>query len=95
MHGLFSSCSKWGRVSSCDVRAFHYCGFSYCRAQVLGNLGFSSCRSRDLEYILSGCGTCVLLLRGMWDAPESGIELAYLAVVGRFFISELPGKPEH
>ena len=95
LHGLFSICCKWGWVSSCGVRAFHCCGFSHCRAQVLGYVGFSSCSSQDLKYVLSSCGTRVLLLCGMWDPPGSGIELVYLELVGRFFISELPGNPEH
>ena len=92
---VFPCCSKQQLLSSWGMRISHRGGFSHCRAQVLGYLGFSSCSSRDLEYVLSSCGTWVLLLCGMWDPPGSGIELVYLELVGRFFISELPGKPEH
>ena len=75
------------------MRASHCCGFSHCRAQVLGYLGFSSCSSQDLEYVLSSCGTRVLLLCGMWDPPGSGIELVYLELVGRFLSLSYQGIP--
>ena len=39
---VFSSFSKWGLLSSCDVQASHCCGLSCCRAQALGHAGFSS-----------------------------------------------------
>ena len=32
----FSSCGKWGLLSSYDTGAFHCSGFSCCRAQALG-----------------------------------------------------------
>ena len=35
----FSSCSKWGLLSSCCAQASHCGGFSCCRAQALGVMG--------------------------------------------------------
>ena len=46
LHGLFSSCSEQGLLSSCSVRASHCSDFSRCRAQALGHPGFSSCSSQ-------------------------------------------------
>ena len=43
LRGLFSNCSKQGLVSSCDRQASQCSGFSYCRAQALGQGGFSTC----------------------------------------------------
>ena len=40
------------------------------------------------------CGTWASLLRGMWDLPRLGIELASPALAGRFFITKPPRKPE-
>ena len=39
---LSSSCPKRELLSSCDVRASHCGGFSYCGARALGHAGFSS-----------------------------------------------------
>ena len=36
---LFSSCGKWGLLSSSDSWASHRCGFSRCRAPTLGHSG--------------------------------------------------------
>ena len=46
MHGLFSSCGKWGPLSRCSEQASHCSGFSCCSAWVLGHTGFSSCAMR-------------------------------------------------
>ena len=35
LHGLFSSCSKWGLLSSCSQPASRCSGFSCCRARAL------------------------------------------------------------
>ena len=63
-HGLFSSCSEWGLLSSCGAQASHFRGFSYYRALALGHAGFSSCgawlrscSSWALEHRLNGYGT--------------------------------------
>ena len=44
LRGLFSSCREQGILSICVAQVSH-CGggFSWCRAWVLGHLGFSSC----------------------------------------------------
>ena len=52
---LFSSCGKWGLLSSCGVRASHCSGFSCCRARALGHTGFSCCDLQALEHRLGSC----------------------------------------
>ena len=39
----FFSCCEWTLLSSCDAWASHCSGFTYCKAQPLGYMGFSSC----------------------------------------------------
>lgn len=46
LHNLFSSCGKQALTSICGTRASHGCGFSCCRARVLGHAGFSGCNER-------------------------------------------------
>ena len=48
--GPFSSCSKSGLLSSCVVRVSHHSGFSRCRTQALGYVGFSSWGAWALEH---------------------------------------------
>ena len=79
--GLFSRCGEWGLLSSGGARAFHHGGFPCCRAQALGQAGFSS------------HAPWALLLPGMWDLPGSGIEPVSPALAGGFFTAESPGKP--
>ena len=79
--GVFSRCGEWGLLSSCGARAFHHGGFPCCRAQALGQAGFSS------------HAPWALLLPGMWDLPGSGIEPVSPALAGGFFTAESPGKP--
>ena len=55
--------------------------------------GFSSCSSWALEHRLSICGTRGQWLHSMWDPPRPGIESVFPAQSGRFFTTELPGKP--
>ena len=62
----FSSCGKWGLVSSRGVQASHCGGFSGFRAWILGARapvvaahGLSSCGSWALEHRLNNCGTQV------------------------------------
>ena len=88
---LFPSCVEWGLLSSCEVWASHYGGFSCCKAQTLM---FTDCRSRGspgLEHRLSGAWA--ELPRGMWDLPEPGAEPVSPALACGFFITEPPGKP--
>ena len=42
MHGLVSSCSKWGLRFSYGARASHYSSFSCWGTQALGHAGFNS-----------------------------------------------------
>jgi len=44
----FSSCGEWGLLSSFGAWAFHFGGFSCCRAWGLGCWGFSRCGTCDL-----------------------------------------------
>ena len=50
LRGLFSGFSEHKLFSSCSVRASHWVGFSYYRAQALGLAGFSSGTSQDREH---------------------------------------------
>ena len=55
--------------------------------------GLSSGGSRAVEQRLSSCGARVQLLHGIWDPPRPGPEPTSAATAGRFFTTELPGKP--
>ena len=55
--GLFYSCSHWEHCSLVTALVSHYNGFSCCRTQALGSMGFSNCRVWALEHRLSSCGT--------------------------------------
>ena len=54
----------------------------------------SCCGSQAREHRLSINDTQAMLLCSMWDLPRSGIEPMSPALAGRFFTSELPGKPQ-
>ena len=82
-----------GVSCSCSAQASHCGGFSCFRAQVLGHAGFNSCNSWAVEHRLSSCGPGASLLHGMWDLAGPGIESVSPALAGRFFTTELPGKP--
>ena len=51
----FSSCQELGLLLSCAVWAFHCSGLSYCGAQALGHMGFSTYSSWALEHRLRSC----------------------------------------
>ena len=74
-------------------QASHCGGFSCCKVRALGCVGFINCGSQALERGLNNCGTQASLLRGVWNLPGSGIEPVSPALAGRFFTTELPGKP--
>ena len=76
----FSSCGKWGLLSSCFVRPSHYGGFAR-GAWVLGYLDFG------------GCGARAPLTHGMWDLPRPGIKLVSLAFQGVFLTIGPIGNP--
>ena len=46
-----------------------------------------------LEHGLHSCDARASLLCGIWDLPRSGLKLRSPALAGRFFTTELPGKP--
>ena len=58
---LFSSCTKWGLLSSCCAQASCGSGFTCCTAQAPGRAGFSACGCQALEHRLSSCGTLAQL----------------------------------
>ena len=86
----FSSCSEWGLLSSCDVCASHYSGFSCCRAQALG-VQASVVAARGL----SSFDTWALLLRSIWDLPRPGVEHMFSALGGGLLTSGPPEKPKN
>ena len=83
----FSSCGKWGLLSSCSVQASHCIAFSlWCfscsRAQALGTLA-----SVAVAHSLS-CST-------VWALPRPGTEPVSTALQGRFLNTGPPSKPLH
>ena len=58
----------------CGMRASHWRGFSYRRAEALELDGFSSCGSWALEHWLSLCSTWTYVLYSMWDPFSPGIK---------------------
>ena len=67
------------RLGSCDSQALER------------RLG--SCDSQALERRLSSRGVRTSLFCGLWDRPETGIEMEFLALQGGFLTSGPPGKP--
>ena len=72
-------------LSSCSAQTFHFCGFSCCRTWALGTQALVNCSTQSLEHRL--------LLRVMWDPLRPGIEPVSPSLAGRFFTTELLGKP--
>ena len=70
--GFFSSCGKWGLLSSCCAWASHRGGFSCCGVQAAGHMGFSSCSSQASERGLWSCGAWAWLLCSVWIFPDQG-----------------------
>ena len=68
-------------------------GFWGSQASVVAMCGLSSGGSRAPGHNHSSCGTWAHLLLHMWDLPRPGIEPISLALAGRFFATEPPGKP--
>ena len=95
---FFSSGSKQ-RLLSSYAQASHCGGFSCFRAWVLGCTGFHSCSHGfrscgpwDLKHKFSSCGKWASLLQSMWDIPRPATKPVSLALAGRFFTTEPPGK---
>ena len=89
---LFSSCGEQGLLSRCTAQISHCRGFSYCGAQAIGHVGFSSWGSWTLQHKLNKDGAQDQLLCELWDLPRSGIESMSPALWGGFFTTEPPGK---
>ena len=84
---LFSSCGEWGLMSSCD-------GFSCCGTRALGHTGVSF-----VVHGLSSCSSQAQQSRRMGLAAPRHvgsfrIKPMSAALVGGFFTTEPPGKPE-
>ena len=77
----------------CGMPASHWSGFSYCRARVLGQAGFSSCGSWALECRLNHCGSPAWLPCHVWDLPRAGAAAVSPESADRFFTTEARGKP--
>ena len=93
--GLASGCNG-GR---CGGRTTLLVGFPFRWPLFLGSpgsrvQGLQQLQFQGLEQRLSGCGTGSYLLCGMWDLTPPGIEPMSPVLAGRFFITELPGKPK-
>ena len=85
---------QWaGATLRCGVRASHCGGFSCLQSMGFGHMGFSSCGSRAPKHWLTSWGARAQPLRGMWDPPRPGIELASPALPGRPLTTGPPGKP--
>ena len=91
---FFSTCSKWGLLSSCGAWTSHCSSFSSCLARALGHAGFSGCGSQPLEQGLNSCDTGAWLLHTCGIFPDQGgIKPVSPASAGRFFTTEQPRKP--
>ena len=86
--GLLCSRGEQGLLSNCGVWTSHCSGFSSCGALALGGWS-SSCSSWALEHRLINCDTQVGC-----SVACSGVKLSSPALLGGFFITELPGKPK-
>ena len=67
---VFSSRGERGLLSSRSACTSHCHDFSYCTAQALGHVGFSSCGSWALDNRLSSCGSQAWLLRSTWESSQ-------------------------
>ena len=90
LHRLFTSSRQWGLLSSCSAQASHCSGFSCC-SQGLRSQVVAIPRLWSTSSVVAAHGA--LLLHGMWDLPRSGIKPVSPALAGRYFNTELPGKP--
>ena len=83
--GLFSLLLSGGAWAS------HSCGFSCCRAQALACMGLSHCGSRAPEHRPQQLWR--MGLAALRPVGSPGIEPMSPTSAGRFFATELPGKP--
>ena len=87
----FSSCGKWGLLFVV-VRRLLVGVAPGTRASLVVAHGLSSCGLQTPEHRLSSCGAWVLLLRGMWNLPGSGLEPVSSVLAGGFLTTVPPGK---
>ena len=74
--GTSAQASRFGDFSCCArSRAVGHAGFSTCGAWL------RSCCSQVLQHRLNSFGAWAQLLHGMWDLPESRIELVSCAAL--------------
>ena len=71
-----------GLLSSCGAQASHRSGFSGSQASAVVTPWLQSTGS-------------VIVVHSIWDLPGSEIEPVSLALTGRFFTTEPPGKPKN
>ena len=93
---LFSSCSEWGLLSSCYVRASHCGKFLLLQSTNCRAVGLSSWGSQALEHWLNSCGTWVSLLWGtVFPDQQSNLCLLHWQADSLPQEDSLPGKPVH
>ena len=87
--GLFSSCSKWGLLSSRSLWASHCGGSSCCGEPALGHKGFRSCSAWALEHssVVVAWGLRCSVACG--SLPRSGIKPVFLAF-GKWILYHWP-----
>ena len=72
-----------------------YSGFSRRWLSMLQSTGSRQAGFRSCACWLRRCGTCALLLWGMWDLPVPGTDPLAPALAGRFLTIDPPGKRYH
>ena len=101
LHGLFSSCREKRLLSSSGTQASHCCGFSCCKTgrRLCGLQQSWHEGSVVAAYGLQITGSVAVahrayLFHDIWDPLRPGIKPMFPALAGRFFTTELPGKPQ-
>ena len=104
LHVLFSSCGE-GALLQLRCTGFSLKWLFCFGAWTRGHMGCSGCGLCALEHRLSSWGSCALehrlsswgswaqVLYSMWNLPRPRMEPISLALAGRFFTTEPPGKP--
>ena len=93
----FCGCLGFSLVAESRATLYLRCaGVSLWQLLLLRSMnsgGLQQCISQALEHRLSSGGTQPQLLCGKWGLPGTGIEPKSSGLAGRFFTTELPGKP--
>jgi len=97
--GLFSSCSEWGLLYSCGVRASHHGGYSSSEYGLQGaQASVAAARRLSCRGSLQCTDSAIVVAHGlscsvvMWDLPGSRIEPVSPALAGSLPLS-LQGSP--